>query len=220
MDTQNAQNIPPKRSKNFILWLIILGLVALLVVAFAYIETQKVVSKSASLKVNWQVSSSTNETSNGNTSSTTAPVDLTNAAVVLPGASLITKDEKVVNDNGKVADNMAIPSSPNAPRVVEVKKEDLPKQVLDLSIGNGKITPNTFTVLAGKPITLAVSSVDNKTHVFIFTNEVVGAIAMGVDGGVTRAVTFNAPTTPGEYHFQCDVPGHKDLGETGKMIVK
>lgn len=145
--------------------------------------------------------------------------DLTNAKAVVPGASMVTPDQKVVTPEGKIAQNDAIPNSENAPKPVIVSKEELPKEVINLEINNGTIKPNTFSVKAGAPVSLAVSSADSQVHVFIFSNAVVGAIAMGVGPGETKAITFNAPGV-GEYAFHCDVPGHKGQGESGKMIVK
>jgi nitrite reductase (NO-forming) len=36
--------------------------------------------------------------------------------------------------------------------------------------------------------------------------------------GQTGSVTINAP--PGEYEYYCAVPGHKQAGMVGKLIVK
>ena len=144
---------------------------------------------------------------------------LTGAKVEIPGASLVTADKKVVTPEGKLAQNDAIPNTPEAPKPVLVNVAQLPKQAINLGIGNGKITPNTFTVSAGAPVDLAVTSTDGQVHVFIFTNSAVGAIAMGIAGGETKAITFNAPSA-GTYEFRCDVPGHNAQGETGRMFVK
>lgn len=145
--------------------------------------------------------------------------DLTNAKAEIPGASLVTADKKVVTAEGKAAKNDAIPNSADAPKPVLIAKEALPEQAVKLSIGDGKITPNSFTVKSGAPVSLAVSSTDGQVHVFIFTDAAVGAIAMGIGGGETKAITFNAPA-PGNYNFRCDVPGHAAKGETGVMVVK
>jgi len=66
---------------------------------------------------------------------------------------------------------------------------------------------------------LALSSVDNITHVLLFDDPVLAGVAIGVGPNETRAITFNAPKA-GEYGFHCDVPGHTARGESGKMIVK
>ncbi len=163
-------------------------------------------------------------TKNGPTDSTapvnaTGTVDMRGAKAEIPGASLVTTDKKVVTADGKIAQNDAIPNTPQAPKPVLVDKAQLTKQVIKLEVGGGKITPNTFTVPTGAPVSLAVSSSDSQVHVFIFTNSAVGAIAMGVGPGETKAITFNAPAA-GEYVFRCDVPGHSASGEVGKMIVK
>jgi len=144
---------------------------------------------------------------------------LTGAKVEIPGASLVTVDKKVVTPEGKIAQNDAIPNTPEAPKPVLINIAQLPKQAINLEIGNGVIKPNTFTVSAGAPVDLAVTSVDGQVHVFIFTNSAVGAIAMGIGGGETKAITFNAPAA-GTYEFRCDVPGHSAKGETGRMFVK
>ena len=145
--------------------------------------------------------------------------DLKGAKVEIPGASLVTTDKKVVTPEGKLAQNGAIPNTPEAPKPVLISRDQLPKQAINLEIGNGVIKPATFTVPAGAPVNLAVTSVDGNVHVFIFTNSVVGAIAMGIGGGETKAITFNAPDA-GTYEFRCDVPGHASQGETGRMFVK
>ena len=145
---------------------------------------------------------------------------LDNAQAAIPGASLVTAGEnKVVTPEGKAVKNDAIPNSPEAPKPVLVAKDQLPATSIKLDIGNGKITPSSFTVTSGQVVNLAVSSTDGQVHVFIFTNSAVGAIAMGVGGGETKAITFNAPAA-GTYEFRCDVPGHKEKGEVGTMIVK
>lgn len=145
--------------------------------------------------------------------------DLKGAKVEIPGASLVTADNKVVTPEGKAVKNDAIPNTPEAPKPVLISKAQLPKQAINLDMGNGVFKPNTFTVQAGAPISLAVSSIDNQVHVFIFTSSAVGAIAMGIGGGETKAITFNAPVA-GTYEFRCDIPGHAAKGEVGKMIVK
>jgi uncharacterized cupredoxin-like copper-binding protein len=54
----------------------------------------------------------------------------------------------------------------------------------------------------------------------MFNDPSLSAVAVGVSPRETRAITFNAPSTPGEYPFVCDVPGHAGRGEVGKMIVE
>lgn len=41
-----------------------------------------------------------------------------------------------------------------------------------------------------------------------------------LDPGQERILSFRAPDEPGEYEFICTVPGHAQLGMTGKIVVK
>jgi len=219
MENQDNQIIPPSSkgySKEKILIIIIVILISLLLISLAYIQVQKAFNWGASKQVINNITTVSTEV----VPTPTPTVDSTDIKTILPGASLVTQDSKVLNDKFVAAQNDAIPNSPEAPKSVIIAKDKLPKETLDLAIGNGKIVPSSFTVKAGSLISLAVTSVDNQVHVFGFYDEAVGAIAMGVSGGQTKAINFNVPTTPGEYTFGCGVPQHKEKGEVGKMIVK
>ena len=147
-------------------------------------------------------------------------VDIKEARTDIPGASLITPDNKVVTKEGVVAKNDVIPASAEAPKSAVINKEDLPKTAINIDVAGGKFTPAAFSVKPGQPVSFAVTSADGQVHVVIFSQAELGAIAMGIGPGQTKAITFNAPTTPGDYEFRCDVPGHRAAGEVGKMIVK
>jgi plastocyanin len=201
----------PKKNNNAIRSLIalIVLLAILLVVAMAYIKVQKA--------YNW--GSETKKDIIVNVPATSISTSTGGTQEILPGASLVNPEKKVLNANFEIAKNDAIPNSPEAPRSVVIKKEDLPSEALNLQIGNSKITPNTFNVKSGDLISLAVTSIDNQVHVFGFYDGAVSGIAMGVSEGQTKAINFNAPA-PGTYSFGCGVPQHKEKGEVGTMIVK
>jgi len=93
---------------------------------------------------------------------------------------------------------------------------------IKLQMGNNRITPAAFSVTRGQSVTLSVTSVDDKTHVFKLKNPALGLgwVTVGVKPGDTKSIMFNAPNKPGNYEFYCDVPGHSAAGETGKMIVQ
>ena len=147
-------------------------------------------------------------------------VDIKEARVEIPGASLITPDNKVVTEKGVIAKNDVIPASAEAPKSAVIAKEDLPKSAINIDVKDSKFSPAAFSVKPGQPVSFAVTSADGQVHVVIFGQAELGAIAMGIGPSQTKAITFNAPMTPGEYEFRCDVPGHRAAGEVGKMIVK
>ena len=140
--------------------------------------------------------------------------------VDVAGANPI-KDDVVVTSVGEVVQNDAEPMAPEAPQQTEaLDKESLPESVIKLGVSAAGFSPSSFEVKAGAPVSLAVSSTDDFTHVFLFDDPSLSAVALGLGPQETRAITFNAPSQAGEYFFHCDVPGHAARGETGKMIVK
>ncbi|MFA5023490.1 MAG: cupredoxin domain-containing protein [Patescibacteria group bacterium] len=217
--------MPNNKSKLWILLGVLVVIVIIIIVAASQ-GKKKVDSgpNGESMPAGTEQTGNTPET--GNTPSTTGTgtveevVDMRNAAVQIPGASLVTSDNKVVTPEGKVAKNDAIPASQDAPKSVLIAKDQLPKQAINIEVNNGKFSPSSFSVKPNQPVNFAITSADGQVHVVIFSNSVLGAIAMGIGPGETKAITFNAPAAAGEYEFRCDVPGHRDKGEVGKMIVK
>ena len=143
------------------------------------------------------------------------------AKAVLEGGNAITPDNKVVTATGKVAENIVLPMSENAPRQSGfLDKENLAKGVVQLEVGNNKFSPNEFSTQADSPTTFALTSIDKRSHVISFDDPALNAIAILVGPGQTKAITFNAPATPGTYEFHCAAPEHAARGEKGKMTVK
>ncbi|MEK7107406.1 MAG: cupredoxin domain-containing protein [Patescibacteria group bacterium] len=141
--------------------------------------------------------------------------------VAAPGTSPISETGKVVTPAGEAVKLNVTPGTPEAPQQSNpiASPKDLPPQAIKLSVSAAGFSPSSFTVSAGAAVTLAVTSADTQTHVFMFEDASLSAVAIGVGPGETRAITFNAPKS-GEYAFHCDVPGHKSRGEVGKMTVK
>ena len=149
-----------------------------------------------------------------------ANLSIEDGEIVIPGADIISTEKIVVNDLGTPVKVDVMPNSPEAPKAVEVVKKDLAAEVIEIGVANNSFSPNTFSVSAGAPVSLAISSNDNKTHVITFTDSSLAALAFGVPAGRTKAMTFNAPLEAGRYEFKCDVPGHSSKGEVGYMIVE
>ncbi|MCF7906973.1 cupredoxin domain-containing protein [Patescibacteria group bacterium] len=138
---------------------------------------------------------------------------------VVPDASPVSEEGEVLTSGGEVADNTALPGSPDAPRQSRaLTEEEVPETAVKLSISASGFTPSEFTVNASDVVTLSLTSTD-RTHVFKFDDASLQAVAIGVAGNETRAITFKAPAA-GDYTFYCDVPGHRGRGETGVMHVE
>jgi plastocyanin len=147
--------------------------------------------------------------------------NLEGAKVAVPGANPITKENKVVNEKGVNTENAALPMSDTAPKQTGfLKPEELAAGVLKIGVGNGTFAPKQFTTSASVPTTFSLTGTDAYAHLIAFSDPSLAAIAILVGPGQTKAITFNAPATPGEYEFFCASPEHADKGEKGKMIVK
>jgi len=140
---------------------------------------------------------------------------------LVPGTSAVSKDGKVLGTDGQVAQNNAEWGTSGAPQQsgpVDVKS--LPNDTVVVNVSASGFSPNSFKTKSGKAVVLSLTSKDTYTHSFHFADQNLKAVAIGVGPGETRAITFNAPTQKGQYQFFCDLPGHKERGETGMMIVE
>ena len=148
------------------------------------------------------------------------PIDTSGSHPVVPGSSIVM-DDIVVTPEGQPVKTDVAPGSPEAPRQSgPVSAEDLPESVIQLEISSEGFVPNQFTVEAGSVVSFSLTSTDEWSHSFHFEDPSLRAVALGVRSGEVRSMTFNAPTTPGEYPFFCDLRGHKARGEVGVMIVQ
>lgn len=220
---ENGNNSSPKMNKKKMM-IIVAALAVVVVIALVVLLTNKKGAENNEpvAPANENTEQSTEVTGVDGTPAEVVPLEEKDGAKAqVPGGSLVTKDNKVITTEGIVTENNAVPASPTAPKQTPViPKESLPASVTKLDVSATGFSPNSFEVKAGAPVTLAVTSADRSTHVFFFDDASLSAVAIGIDPGTTRAITFNAPSKAGEYTFRCDVPGHAQRGETGKMIVK
>ena len=141
--------------------------------------------------------------------------------VVAPGTSAISDEGTVVTREGAPVRQDVTPGSPDAPQQSNpITKAEIPSSAVKLEVSAAGFSPAQFTVDAGSAVTLSLTSTDDQTHVFLFDDPSLSAVAIGVGPGETRAISFNAPTKRGEYKFHDDVPGHAARGEVGVMIVE
>jgi uncharacterized cupredoxin-like copper-binding protein len=76
--------------------------------------------------------------------------------------------------------------------------------------------PKEITIAANTDVTINLKNSGAATHNFNIESE--GIHSGDYVGGQTGTIVVNLP--PGEYEYQCDVPGHKEAGMVGKLIVQ
>jgi plastocyanin len=146
---------------------------------------------------------------------------LKEATIVAPGASAITKDNKVVNLEGQQTVNNVEATSPLAPSESgPVAVAALAPSVIKLEVSAAGYSPKEFTVKPGAAVSVSITATDAFAHSLVFEDASLSAIGVGVYSKETRVISFNAPTKAGEYIFYCNVGNHRSRGEVGKMIVK
>ena len=210
-----------KNSKK--LWILLGAIVVVALIIVLVIQSKKAVTTNN--QGNNQSATTTTATTSPDINPATAPSVtpevVKDSKVEAPGASVITKDNKVVTTEGKITVNNVPQSSTLAPQQTGPiqKSQVAPTAVkIDVSVAAGYV-PNSFTVSAGAPVTLALTSVDQYAHLFSFKDTSLSAVGVGVYAGETRAVTFNAPTKAGSYTFFSNMPSQA-ASEVGTMIVK
>ena len=140
---------------------------------------------------------------------------------MVPGTSLVSDDGRVLSANGQAALNSAEWGTTSATKQSDpIDVKSLPKGAAVLNVTAGSFSPTSFKVKAGEAVVLSLTSRDSLTHSFHFADQSLRAVALGIGPGETRAITFNAPKQKGQYQFFCDLPGHKDRGENGIMVVE
>ncbi len=213
----------------FILLAVII-VIALVIIVAAAVGNKK---NSANPATNQNPASETNSSTTGapagnNATNTPATAGagvvnplLKDAVVVVPGTNPV-KDNKVLTQTGETTVNNVTPMAPNAPQQTSplAPGEKLAPSVIKVSATVSGFSPAQFSTKAGAPTTIALTSGDKSTHILMFDDSSLSAVALGAGPGETRAITFNAPTKAGEYTFRCDIPGHAGRGEVGKMIVQ
>jgi len=91
-----------------------------------------------------------------------------------------------------------------------------PPVTIDVKLVDIQFEPNQITVPANSAVTVNLTNAGAASHTFTIDE-------LGVDSGEiapqgTGTVTFNSGT-PAEYEFYCKVPGHKEAGMVGKLVV-
>ena len=141
-------------------------------------------------------------------------------APVVEGGSEVTSEGVVLNELGTPAVNEGvIPNAPEAPKPSNIlTEEQIPENSIQIKTSrSGGFEPKVFKVRPGQAVTIVLTAEDQENHALVFKDPSLRAIAIGLLGGQSRAITFNVPTNPGVYTFVCSYPGHN--AEVGEMIV-
>ena len=103
---------------------------------------------------------------------------------------------------------------------------------LNVTMSDYSYTPNTFTVPAGKEITLNLTNQCFVSHTFIIF--ILGTDAgekfgpedkeniywqVEVLPGKSATAKFTSPAKPGQYYVTCGLGGHHEVGMVGTLIV-
>jgi uncharacterized cupredoxin-like copper-binding protein len=76
--------------------------------------------------------------------------------------------------------------------------------------------PKELTIPANTDVTINLKNSGAATHNFNLEDQ--GIHSGDYASGQTGTIVVNLP--PGEYEYQCDIPGHKEAGMVGKLIVQ
>ncbi|MCL4560021.1 MAG: cupredoxin domain-containing protein [Chloroflexi bacterium] len=103
---------------------------------------------------------------------------------------------------------------------------------LSVTTTDFKFTPSTWTVPAGKQITVNITNNGALGHTWtVMTKPITGSFTSAdqsdvyftsgvIQPSTSSTVTFTAPSTAGTYQVICTQPGHFEQGMVGSLIVK
>jgi uncharacterized cupredoxin-like copper-binding protein len=107
-----------------------------------------------------------------------------------------------------------------------------PTTEIDVTLTDFQFSPSSFTVPAGKEITLNSRNSGGAIHNFMIMNlgQTVGPQfgdedlpnvywKLEIPPGGDSSTTFTAPVEPGAYEVLCSIPGHMQAGMIGKLTV-
>lgn len=118
--------------------------------------------------------------------------------------------------NGQhTGDNTAGIGTPDAPNQSgPIDTTQIPPNAYHIKMKRNAPPQDTIFINKNSIVQLAVTSDDQYTHIFKFTDPALKAIALGLGPHETRMITFKAYNlVPGNtYEYYCDMPGHNEVG--------
>ncbi|MEW6313882.1 MAG: cupredoxin domain-containing protein [Pseudomonadota bacterium] len=108
-----------------------------------------------------------------------------------------------------------------------------PANSITVTTGDFHFTPTSWTVLAGKPLTLTIINEGSASHEWVLLKKGVNATPpftedhkqdvyteVDVQPGEKKLVTFTAPAEPGTYDVICGMAGHLENGMRATLVVE
>ena len=92
--------------------------------------------------------------------------------------------------------------------------------------GNGSVTvetpdmsfePDEITASAGEDLEITLDNTDGQIHTFTLDES---DFEIQAEGGESESGTLSVPDEAGEYEFYCSIPGHRESGQVGTLIVE
>ena len=97
------------------------------------------------------------------------------------------------------------------------KSHDLGRSVHMTLTDKMTFEPATFTLNTGQQVTLYLENKGTLKHNFTIDSL---NVSQDVAPGATAQVTFTAPDKPGQIPFYCNVPGHREAGMVGALVIE
>jgi len=135
----------------------------------------------------------------------TAPVveNATGAVAAIPAQNIVPA-------------SLGVPTgTKGAPKQEAVEVEKIPLGSIKIEVSDQGFKPQEFTVNAGQPISLAITSTDQNLHVMTFARGDLAGLTTVLQPGETKILNFSAPGA-GSFSFRDGTI----VKNTGTMIVK
>lgn len=91
-------------------------------------------------------------------------------------------------------------------------------QAVALKTPGMKFEPGKIEVKVGQPVKLTLENPDSQEHDLRITGVAAQEVKLKVAPGKSGAVEFT-PTKEGTFEMICTIPGHKDAGMKGSVVV-
>jgi uncharacterized cupredoxin-like copper-binding protein len=104
---------------------------------------------------------------------------------------------------------------------------------ISVTTTESKFDPTTWTVKAGKPVTITITNNGTLVHEWVLIKQGQEVTVpfdaddedkvfweIEAEPGETKTETFTAPSEAGMYNIVCGTPGHIELGMVGSLEVK